>query len=435
MFWSLGSLLESLENLDSPGQALWRGWLFGLGYFMGNCYWFYSPLLVEPLKYAWLIPFALTLVPSFLASYTALATLATWLFGRFSNNRFFLALAFALFWSVSEYARGILATGFPWNLIGYSLAFSPLLLQTVSIFGSHVFGFLLLLLYTSPYPLGRQEYRRCSLFYCLLVLFILGFGFFRLKNAETHSSSFLVRLVQPNLPQGEKITARGLEKSLEEMLAMSLEGAAGVDYLVWPESALPYPIFSGERNQILETIGHRIGSRITLITGALRIEGTSREIYNSLIVLRDSRIVDYYDKYHLAPFGEFIPFSNVFRFLTALTGIGNFSRAKVKNKIIRIDDTFPPFSPSICYESIFTDSVNGKGGARLIVNITNDAWLGRTSGPAQHFDALKFRALENRMAAIRVANSGISGVIDKYGRVIRKMGLARRGVLDVTIPL
>jgi apolipoprotein N-acyltransferase len=233
----------------------------------------------------------------------------------------------------------------------------------------------------------------------------------------------------------EKIGGEWLEKSLKEILDLSLENADQIDYLVWPESALPQPIFYGEKNRILKIIGDRIGRDRTLITGALRIEGTSQKIYNSLVVLRNSEIVDYYDKYHLAPFGEFIPFSNIFKFMTSLTGIGNFSKARIKNKIIKIDDRFPLFSPSICYESIFIDSVNKKKGARLIVNITNDAWLGRTSGPYQHFAALKFRALENHLPAIRVANSGISGIIDKHGRVLKKIGLGKRGILDVSLPI
>jgi apolipoprotein N-acyltransferase len=125
----------------------------------------------------------------------------------------------------------------------------------------------------------------------------------------------------------------------------------------------------------------------------------------------------------------------VFKFLTSLTGLGNFSRAKIRNKIIKIDDNFPVFSPSICYESIFTDSVNRGEKAELIVSVTNDAWLGKTSGPYQHFDALRFRALENHIPAVRVANSGLSGLIDKYGRVLRITKLGEREILDIRIPL
>ncbi|MDR2777359.1 MAG: apolipoprotein N-acyltransferase [Rickettsiales bacterium] len=434
-FFSLNLLLESLDSSRSSKEALLSGWIFGFGYFMGNCYWFYSPLLVEPVKYAWLIPFALTLIPSFLACYIALTTLSTWLLRKFIENRFYITVVFAIFWTVFEIARGILATGFAWNLVGYSLAFCPLLLQTVSIFGSHLFGFLLLILYSSPYPLKRREYRRYSVFYCSVLLLLVGFGLVRLKNAGQIQSSYLVRLVQPNLAQEAKMDGEQFDDIVEDMLNISLEGAEGIDYIVWPETALPHPISFGGKNRILQIIGDRFGKSRVLVTGALRIERACPEIFNSLIVIRDSKIVDYYDKYHLAPFGEFIPFSDLFTFLTAITGIGNFSRARVKGKLIEIDSRFPIFSPSICYESIFIDSVNRGGGARLIVNVTNDAWLGRTSGPYQHFNALRFRALESHMPAIRVANSGISGVVDKYGRVLRKTKLGRREVIDVRIPL
>ncbi|MDR1425910.1 MAG: apolipoprotein N-acyltransferase [Rickettsiales bacterium] len=434
-FFSLDFFLELLDSLESPSEALKSGWLFGFGYFLGNCYWFYSPLLVEPLKYAWLIPLALAIIPAFLACYIALTGLFTWLFGRFSDNRFFRTLVFALLWTIFEYARGVLATGFAWNLVGYSLAFCPPLIQTVSIFGSHLFGFIVLLFYSAPYALKHRKYRLYSIFHCSILVFIVGFGFLRLGRAQHLFSSYVVRLVQPNLSQEVKNKHEQPADILENMLTLSLAEADNVDYVVWPETALPYAVFSNENNEFLEILGHRFAGNKTLITGAIRIERNGRKIYNSLIVVKNAKIIGYYDKYHLTPFGEFIPFSNVFKFLTALTGIGNFSRADEKGRVIKIDDRFPTFSPNICYESIFIDSVDKKKGGKLIVSITNDAWLGRTSGPYQHFDALKFRALENHIPAIRVANSGLSGVIDKYGRVLLRTKLNRREVVDVRLPL
>jgi apolipoprotein N-acyltransferase len=422
-----------LEFAKKPKEAFLNGWIFGLGYFLGGCYWFYSPLMVEPGKYAWLIPFALTILPSYLGCYLGLTTLATWFCKEFVSNRFNLAVIFAAFWTIFEYARGILLFEFPWNLIGYSLSFLPLLIQTVAIFGSYIFGFIVLILYTSLYILKDKEYRLYYPLYVFLLSSMVLYGFFRLRGKENIYSSYRVRLVQPNISQREKIINDQPDEILDHMIRMSLEDTRGVDYIIWPETALPEFIPHNEYSDIVQTIGKKLENSKFLITGAIKIDRAKGRIYNSLFILSNTGVVDSYDKYHLAAFGEFVPFSRLLKFLNSLTGIENFSKSEIKNRILEVDNVFPKFAPNICYESVFSDSV-GKG-AELIINITNDAWLGNTSGPYQHLDALRFRALENNIPALRVANSGISGVIDRFGRIVRKTKLNTREILDVQIPL
>ncbi|MDR1499006.1 MAG: apolipoprotein N-acyltransferase, partial [Rickettsiales bacterium] len=376
-FYSFHHLLSEIEENGYKSVFL-KGWMFGFGYFIGNCYWYCNSLLIEPLKFGWLVPFALSIIPAYLAIYTGLTTLAVQICKKYVKNRFVVVVAFATFWTFFEYLRGIMLTGFPWNIICYSLSFSPLLIQTVSIYGCYVFGFILVILYSAPYVLVDKKYNRYAFLYAFLVLFIIIYGFYNLNRPDNEQpGGFTVRLVQPNLSQREKISTDS-DTILTKMIELSMKNSENIKYIIWAESALPHYILYNEENEILDVIGKEFGDKI-LITGAIRVDRNKGKIFNSIIVIKNGKIIDYYDKYHLVPFGEFIPFANIFPIIGTITGMMSLSRAENRQKIIKINDTFPLFSPNICYESIFSDSVNKN--ADLIINLTNDAWFGNTSGP------------------------------------------------------
>jgi apolipoprotein N-acyltransferase len=421
-FYSFFYLLKQIDEENNYKLVFFEGWVFGFGYFIGNCYWYCNSLLIEPLKYGWLVPFAITIIPSYLAIYIALTLLLTKICKKYVRNKFFVTTLFAFFWTIFEYLRGIILTGFPWNIIAYSLGFSPLLIQTVSICGSYIFGFILVMIYSCLYVFVDKEYKLYSFIYIFVFLFIISFGLIRLKEPTFDYKKYKIRIVQPNIKQEDKIIAN--DKIIDKLIKLGLENSENIDYIILPESALPEYIFYNEYNEILDIFKEKFKGKI-IITGAIRIDRNIEKVFNSVIIIKNGRILDYYDKYHLVPFGEFIPFAKMFR---TISGLADLSRADNKNKIIKVDNIFPIFSPNICYESIFSDSVNKK--ADLIINFTNDAWFGNTSGPYQHFDALKFRVVENSMPAIRVANSGISAVIDNRGRVVIKLKLNESGVID-----
>lgn len=437
-FFTLKYLLDKTLEESSQKTTFWVGWFFGFGYFIGNCYWYCNSLLLEPLRYGWLIPFAVSIIPAYLACYTGLTTFCTkYVTDKLKiDNKFIITIIFSLLWVSFEYIRGVALTGFPWNLICYCLAFSPLLIQTVSLTNCYIFSFFILTIFTSFFVLLDKKYKLYVVYYTLLMLFIVVFGFLRLKNSVIKYSQYKVRLVQPNISLNDRITMEDGE-ILDILIDKTKENIEDVEYVFWHEAALPYAIFDGADNKILEYISKELKNKV-LITGGIRVEQNengnwNNRIYNSVFVIQNGKVIDYYDKYNLVPFGEFIPFRRFLPFIEAIATNLDLYRSKERRKIINIDDKFPSFSPNICYESIFPSSVNKK--AELIVNFTNDFWFGNSSGPYQHFDALKFRAVENNIPALRIANSGITAIIDNYGRVIRKTKLESDAVIDDFIPL
>ena len=432
-FFSLYYLLNELKSFHSLKQSFYTGWWFGFGYFVGNCYWYCHSLLLEPLKHAWLIPFAISIIPAYLACYIGFTTFFTYVVSNkyVIKNKFFITIIFSFSWVFFEYLRGIVFTGFPWNLVCYCLGFSPLLIQTVSLWGCYIFSLFLFTIFTCFWVLRDKRYKMYSLYYIALILFIILFGFIRLKNAEVNFSTYKVRIVQPNTPLKEEYIFSPKER-LNNLINKSLENIGNIKYIIWPESALPDYILTYQNNGMPDYIGEKLGDKI-LITGGLRVDEQKNKIYNSVFVIDNGKVLDYYDKYNLVPFGEFIPLRKIFPLINTIASGMDLSKTKTRRKTIKIDDNFPIFSPNICYESIFSSSINKN--ADLIINFTNDFWFGNTSGPYQHFDALKFRVLENSIPAIRVANSGISAVIDKYGRVVKKTKLGETAILDVEIEL
>ncbi len=432
-FYTFYYLLENLEKNHKINFI--KGWNFGFGYFIGNCYWYCNSLLVEPLKFAWLIPFAISIIPAYLAIYIGFTTYFTSYIKQYTKNKFIITLNFAFLWTIFEYFRGILLTGFPWNIIGYSLGFTQILTQTVSIFGTHIFDFILVIFYSCFYVLKDKKYKKYSIFYIFLFFLLFVYGLVRLNNNKNTTKICNIRLIQPNIPQDIKLE-NNKEEILSNLLKLSLENSENIKYIIWPESALPVYLFFENNDykkynkNILSFLKENLKEK-TLITGGIRVDIENEKFFNSVFIIKDGKIIDFYDKHHLVPFGEYIPFSNIFNFLNTITGITNISTSNNWRKIMKIDDEFPTFSPTICYESIFTNLVNKK--ANLIVNLTNDAWFGSTSGPYQHLVASKFRALENKIPVLRVANSGITALIDKYGKIVNKIKLNRTDTIDICI--
>lgn len=398
-FFTLKYLLESLKDSEKPFLI---GWVWGFGYFIGNCYWYCHSLLMWP--YYFLIPFAITIIPAFLACYIGLTTLGTKKFLDKINNRFIISLIFSALWIFFEYLRSFIFTGFPWNLVAYSLGFAPLLIQTVHIYGCYIFGFVLLTIFTCFYT----KYNKYAIsYYIIVILFILSYGILRVEKFSNNFNNF--KVITTNISTNTSLSDEEILKNLLETTLK--ENLDNIDYILWPEAVFPSLI--RENDEVVKFISEQLQDK-TLITGAVRLE--NRKIYNSLLVIKNGEIVDFYDKYKLVPFGEYIPFRNIFPFINALTTTIDISKGNDKNKLIKLDNNLS-FSSMICYESIFPNLVNKD--ANFIINITNDAWFGKTSGPYQHLEALRFRAVENGIPAFRVSNGGVSAFIDKYGNVQR----------------
>ena len=411
--------------------AFWLGWWWGLGYFTTGLYWICISLYVEPEKFAWLTPFALFGLPSLLAIYTGLACALAKKLSTFYPPALFFILPVCF--TLMEYLRGHLFTGFPWNLIGYIWTVSDITLQMVYLTGIYGLGFITVLLASAP-ALFLLSSRALVVNISALCLFLAmcNYGINRLEHNPTRYSAVKIRMVQPVIDQQMKMNADAFFALINQQIDVTLSRPLeGIDVVIWSEAAIPYYLESGSK--LAMHIARILPEKTLLMTGALRRE--KEDVYNSFFIMDSlGRIQASYDKHHLVPFGEFIPFRNVVPLESIAGGHGDFSSGKGAATLMT--DTIPAFSPLLCYEGIFPAEATDKTGkARWLLNVTNDTWFGVSSGPYQHFQMERVRAVENGLPLVRVASNGISGVIDAFGRVVKIIPLNQKGILDFYLPL
>jgi len=453
MVWLLDGCLarEALFGERVKCAAL-TGFWFGFGYFLTGLYWVAEAFLVEPWRHGWLIPFAMTgLAGGMALFYAAAAALAIALWRPGAARVFALAIAFGL----AEFARGHVLTGLPWNLIGYGVAANGPMMQLSALFGAYALSLLAVLLFAAPFavwaPRASGLARPGSAAALALVLLVaLGAGTLwgeqRLATANVATTGLKLRIVQANVDQAQKWRPENSVEIFDDYLALTKSGDRGLEgigLVVWPETAVPF--FLADAPEALDAIGNVLPKGTSLVVGSGRLEENrddsgrliSERVYNGLLVLDDkANIVGSYDKIHLVPFGEYLPFQDFMESLgmMQLTGVrGGFS-AGSGPRLLSIPGA-PPASPLICYEIIFPDAVtepNKRPG--WLLNLTNDAWFGTSAGPHQHFHQAELRAVEQGLPVVRAANTGISAIIDPYGRVVAALGLEQEGVVDGMLP-
>jgi apolipoprotein N-acyltransferase len=462
LFISFGLLVWLLDGChaghaelgDRLRCAALTGLWFGFGYFLTGLYWIAEAFLVEPWRHGWLIPFAMTALPGGMALfYAAAAALAAYLWRPGAARVFALAIAFGL----AEYARGHILTGLPWNLFGYGLAATLPMMQTAAIFGVYALSLLAVLLFASPFaiwaPQGSGLARpkgTALLTFVFSVALALGaaWGAARLQSANTASTGVRLRIVQANVDQAHKWRPENSAEIFNTYLDLSRSGGGkggldGISLLVWPETAVPFLL--AESAQALSAIGDVLPDGTSLLVGSGRIVEerdaqdrlVATRIYNSVLVIGDKgEVLDGYDKIHLVPFGEYLPFQDFMESLGVfqLTGVrGGFS-AGTGSRLLSVPGA-PQARPLICYEIIFPDEVRDKSQRPgWFLNVTNDAWFGGSAGPYQHFHQAQLRAVEQGLPVVRAANTGISAIIDPYGRVLGDLGLKKEGVVDGLLP-
>jgi apolipoprotein N-acyltransferase len=348
-------------------------------------------------------------------------------------------------WTLGEWLRSHVLTGFPWNLIGYVWANHPAAMQVAAIIGSHGLGLLTLLAVAGcALALRPGASRRARLVPLLLpagfALVVAG-GALRLAGARHDMvPDVWLRLVQPSIAQEAKWQDVLRQRHLQQQVALSIQPAEDKPtHIIWAETAIPYLI--DEATPLREALGHIVPPGGALIAGAIRRQFDAAghmTVFNSLFALNDKgNIAGVYDKVHLVPFGEYLPLRRWLHPLgldaVAASGI-DFSPGRDSNPLVI--DGLPPARPLICYEAIFPDEIaaNGQMRAGLLLNITNDAWFGRSSGPYQHFASARMRAVEQGLPLVRAANTGISAIVDPYGRIVARLGLDKVGVVDGPLP-
>lgn len=401
---------------SSKRRAALVGWVAGLGYFGLTLSWIVEPFLVDIARHGWMAPFALILMAAGMALFWGGAF---WLARRGST------LSFVVFWALAGLLRSYIFTGFPWALPAYGWAETPII-QMVSLVGPHGLGVLILLALTLIGMGARQMIAGV-----VIMAAMWGFGSYRLSQPiELRGDGFTVRVLQPNVDQRLKWLPEFASIFFERHLAMTAEGDKP-DLVIWPEAAIPF--LPSQRGDLLARMTQ---NGVPVVSGTRRYDAEVDKWYNALILLEpNGGIAASYDKHHLVPFGEYIPLSHLLvdTPLAGLTGTG--WSAGEGPKIIEAL-TIPAFLPLICYEAIFPQNTYlANRRPEWLLQITNDAWFGKLSGPYQHLAQARVRAIEQGLPLARSANTGISGVIGPYGEIIKALPLGRMGYIDVALPM
>ncbi len=434
------ALLWLSEGARRPWSAFAVGWGFGFGFFVFGLYWIAFALTIDLARFFWMIPFAVAGLPALLGVFPGFVMLAL---TRWAPQGLARPVAFAVLWGSAEWLRGHVLTGFPWNLMGYTWVGWLPTLQSVSVVGIYGLSLLTMLAAALPAAILDRD-RRCwrtsgvvaaGLALGLLAALSIG-GTLRLAGESgAVLPGIQLRLVQPNIAQADKWVAELRARHVAHQIALSRgPGFSSVTHVVWPETAVPY--FLDQSPAVREALASAVPVGGLLITGVpRRSEGDGPvSLWNSLQALDSSgSIVASYDKFHLVPFGEYVPFRSFLPIEKVTGGTTDFSPGPGPRTLDL--DGLPPFSPLICYEVIFPGRVSEpKGEPRWLLNLTNDAWYGETAGPHQHFAIAQTRAVETGLPMVRVASTGISGVVDPLGRVVARLELGTEGVLDSPLP-
>ena len=443
---SFTGLVWLIHASRSPWRAALVGWWFGFAHFLVGIYWIGAAFLTDPSRFGWLMAPAVIGLSAFFALFPALAAFAVRL------NRLPLAgrvIAFAVAWTAVEWLRGNILSGFPMNLMGTVWMPSLGMIQSTALFGVYGLSFATVLAAAAPAALatpranerpGRRPWLLPAAAFALLAAIWVG-GQTRLALApDLAPTEVNLRLVQANVDQSRKWEDGAREAALAQHVILSHEpGFDEADIVIWPEAAATF--FLDESRTLMDFASRAAPPDGYMITGAprrTRSAGRTIAYWNSLHALAPGgRIVASYDKHHLVPFGEYMPLRGILNFRVLTFGAVDSSSGPGP-RTLSLPDA-PPFSPLICYEAVFpgevvADGEPSKERPQWLLNLTNDAWFGQTAGPYQHFQASRLRAVEEGMPLVRAANTGVSAVVDSYGRVVARLGLGEAGVLDAPLP-
>ena len=436
-----------LQGLPAAAMA---GWWFGLGYFVPGLYWIGNAFLVDAPTFAWLMPFAVLGLPAYLALFLAFGFALARLIWSKDGSRV-IALAASL--TASEWLRGHVLTGFPWNGYGYALTEPLALAQTASLIGLWGLTFLSVSIFASPAVLidGNSRGRRPWVAPAMALLLLVAMGIFGAVRLGLQPTTMVadvkLRIMQPNLQQDVRFNYAAKAEVMQKYLTLSdrasgpqSTGVRDASILIWPESAFPF--FLTREADAMAQIDDLLPKGTVLITGSVRAPdlppGTKiTRAYNSIYAIdHDGSVLSIYDKLHLVPFGEFLPFQDWMEKLgfVQLTRVQGGFIPGTGRRAMEIPNA-PRALPLICYEAIFPDEVAARGERPgWIINLTNDGWFGISTGPYQHLQQARLRAIEQGLPVVRAANTGISAVIDPVGRIVARLGLGVEGVLDSGLP-
>jgi apolipoprotein N-acyltransferase len=392
--------------------------------------------------FAWALPFAVAGLPALLALFWSLGAALARLFWSEGWPRI---VVFSVAMAAAEWLRGHLFTGFPWNAFGYALTPVPVMMQSAALVGVWGLTLVAFFLFAAPAVLVGESRRACRYVIVAAVALLAGhlaWGAISLAGGpDPLVDGVRFRIVQPAIPQNERWASEEPAESMARYLELSRSGAdglAGITHLVWPESAFPFLLT--QHPEALAAIADLLPSGTALLTGAARGERLPdgrQLIFNSVYAIDSGgEIRAAYDKVHLVPFGEYLPFRGVLeglglRQLIALPG-GFSPGGRLRTLVV---PGAPPVGPLICYEVIFPGAVvDPADRPAWLLNVTNDGWYGNTPGPYQHLLQARVRAVEEGLPLVRAANTGISVIVDAHGRIVASLALGRVGIVDGGLP-
>lgn len=444
-------LMLLAERSRSPKGGFWMGWLAGFAYFFISCWWVAEAFLVNP-DQAWMAPFAASLLPAGLGLFWGAAA---WAYRLMAPRDLSRVLVFAGLFALFEWLRGHVLTGFPWNPAGASWRAGSAASQAASAIGVYGLGLITVACVSALAPLASPGPRKgrigAAAAGAAVLASLVVAGAMRLSNARLQFTDTTVRLVQADVDQESKWTPEAYRGIVERYVNLTARpGAVQPDVVIWPEGALPEMA-----NHVFEpgawegeAIARAVQPGQTLLAGLSRGEPDPAaedgvRYHNSLFALHDEggaglRVAAVYDKHRLVPFGEYLPLGSLMSAIgvRSLVHVPADFTAGPRPSPIRLSNA-PSVQPLICYESLYPGFTPG-GASRpdWIANVSNDAWFGRTSGPLQHLNLASYRAIETGLPVARATPTGVSAMIDPWGRVVagERLDPGESGVIDARLP-
>ena len=424
------------ENLK---DSFFAGWSFGIGFYIGSMHWIISPFLIYE-KHFLLSPISI-FFPLLMGLFFSLPSVLITILKNFIHfqriSSISKAFAISTFFFIAEIFKSNVFGGLPLNLTAHLWAFNHEFIQVSKFTGVMGLSFFTLFWISCiSIFLIEKKILNSFLTFIFFPFFLLSFNFFPSpKETEIAQNQVNFRVIQPNIPQIEKWNKLYFEKNINKLLDLTIEESLEEKekIVVWPEVALTY--FLTEEPDVVEYLKKKIPKNMTLITGGLRREFNNKsfKLFNSLYLINNDSF-DFYDKKKLVPFGEFVPLRGILKSFRLAPGTTDFSKGdKVNQMRIELENEEILFEPSICYEAIFQTFTKNKSS--VLINITNDAWFGKTVGPRQHLASQIFRSVEKSVFFLRSANSGISVVVNNKGEILKKINLNSTGYIDINTQL
>ena len=453
-FFTFSILLFLIFNVKKRTQSKYRkkkfnlyffylGSSFGFGFFLFGNYWISISLTHDEI-FTGFIPFALIIIPLFLSIFFGLAIL---LVGTYAEKNISFILFFSFTFSIFEFLRGNLMTGFPWNLISYTWSWSLEIIQILSLIGVYSLSLISITLFCTPFLFFQKKIVFKNLFFILFFLIIFisnySYGVFKLNNSNySFDRNLYVKIISPNFSLKEYNT-RSEESQLKRLIKISDPEKGKKTLFIWPEGIF-YQSYLEDIKKYKNLFKNKFSENHLIILGINNFTNSNvedkKKYFNSLVVLNHKlEILSLYNKINLVPFGEFLPFEKTlsqFGLKKITRGYNSFSPGD-KRTIINLGNKFNEklILPLICYEIIYSSKIKEKNQfPDLAINISEDAWFGRSIGPHQHFTKAIYRAIEEGVFIARSANRGVSAFITPNGKVLKSLNTGESGNIELDFP-